>query len=277
MRSSSVKLTLGLVVLVSLMASPLAGGRSENQKRARQLLKGASKVLAARTAVKLAALLPRLLERFRTQREELLDRGGGSAYPKDGLATLLDSTESSLEKELRKSELAPMRAYVREVFATARDDLGLPSRTAFVTPPVPRVALASLRLAPQEPAASDARLDRENADPVIDKVIVFLEDVYRRAKQNDLTLALCLVSDPDGFIISLHVEGEKETYQGKTNGLLPDLTRGEYIYQVRKKRKIVIEGGAIGLWARRQPVLDCNLDEGLCLVREGWPASCRGR
>ncbi len=277
MRRSSFKLTLGLVILASLMASPLAGGRRQNEEMARQLFKGAAKVLAVRTAVKLAALLPRLLERFRTQREELLDRGGGSAYPKDGLATLLDSTESSLEKELRESELAPMRAYVQEVFSTARNDLGLSSRTALVTPPVHRVTLVSLRLAPQEPSASGARLDRENADPAIDKLIAFLEDMYRRAKQKDLTLDLCLVSDPDGFIISLHVKGEEKVFQEKTNGRLQDLVRGKYIYQVSKKKKMVMEGGAVDLWAKRQPVLDCDLDQGLCFVREGWPKSCRGR
>lgn len=277
MRRSPAKVIIGLVVLASLMGSPLAGGRSENQERARQLLKGASKALALNTARKLAALLPRLLESFRAQREELLARGGGSAYPQDGLATLLDTTESSLEKELRKSELAPMRAYVQEVFATARADLGLPSRTAIVSPAAPRVALASFRLAPKEPSASGARLDRSLVDKVTDGLMAFMEDLRRRAEGNDFTLDLCLVSVPDGVFISLHVKDEKEIYQGKTNGRLPSLFRGKYIYQVRKKRKIVIEGGAVDLWSTRQPVLECDLDEGLCFVREGWPASCRGR
>lgn len=279
MRRSPAKITIGLVLLASLMGSPLAEGRSKkDQERARALLKGASKALALNTARKLAALLPRLLERFRAQREELLARGGGSAYPQDGLATLLDSTESSLEKELRKSELAPMRAYVQEVFATARHDLGLSNRTAFVPPPASRVAFASFQLAPKEPAVSSARLDRSVAEPVLDWVFAFMEDLGRRAKGNDLTLDLCLVSVPDGAVISLHVKGEKEIYKEKTDAPLRNLFRGKYVYQARKgKVSIECEDCSADLWDKRQPVLNCNFDERLCLVREGWPKSCRGR
>ena len=266
-----VKVVVWLVLLVFLAVQvPNAG--AERRIGSRDVLNMATRALAA----KLAMALPKILERFRARRQELLARGGGDAYPTAGLAELLDSTEASLRKELKKKDFDPLRDYIAEVFDNARSGLGLPTKTALRLLPAPQATLASLHLS-LAGEASGSRLDRSVADRMIAVVDALLADLSARAKGNDLTVDLCVLSDPPKAKVALHTASGRKIDPTKTNGRFTDLVRGNYFYAVSKRGFPTFEE-RIRVYDKKRPVLDCDLknNEG-CDIEDGWPEACGGR
>ncbi|HVT61353.1 MAG TPA: hypothetical protein VHR45_23520 [Thermoanaerobaculia bacterium] len=240
---------------------------------------------AAKLAQSLVEALPGILERFQAQRRKLLAEGGGDAYPKDGIAALLDSTESELVRELKEEDLAPVRDYVGEVFQQARSDLGLSPRTARRRSSTPRVALASLRAVADEPPPSRPR---GLADPVLDGLEAFMKGLYERATKNDLIVDLCVVSEPEGARVTIYSKDGTKIDPVETTGPMESVFRGRYFYTVEKKDFTTIKCDAtseatsqctrINLWVKRQPKFTCDLKQATCVVPEGrWPDACLRR
>ena len=232
---------------------------------------------AGKLAKKLVGALPGILEQFESRRRKLADAG----YPRAGVATLLDSTEASLQKEFKKPDFAPLRDYIAEVFDKARSDLGLPTRIALRSTPAPQAILASLHLA-LIVAAPDS-LDRSQTDGTLGGVKAFIEDLYERATRKDLIVDLCVVSNPQKAKVALHTASGREIEPTKTNGRLTKLFRGNYFYTVEKRSSPKIDCRSskpcLKLYDKKQPVLSCDWDGGggECFVQDGWPEACRGR
>ena len=270
-----VKVVVWLVLLVFLAVQMPSAG-AERRPSAGDAFKIAAKLLA----MKLIVALPKILERFKARRQELLARGGGDAYPRAGVAELLDSTEASLQKELRNKDFAPLRDYVAEVFDNARSGLGLPTSTAFRPLPAPQATLASLRLT-LVGGVPDSLVDRILADLHLDAVGEFLADLTDRARRKDLTVDLCVVSVPPKAKVLMHTATGREIDPTNTNGRFVNLLRGTYFYTVTKRKfppicEHPIEC-RIRLYEKKQPVLSCELSEGQCIVQEGWSGACVGR
>jgi hypothetical protein len=240
---------------------------------------GARARLGLKLAAKLVKTLPRILEDFQARRQKLLASGGDAAYPRDGVAALLDSTEAAVKKELGKRELAPVRDYVEGVFGKARGDLGLSSTAAFAPTPVPQAVFASLRPVLEEPQGS--LLDRSLAESVLKEVGAFLEDLHDRATKKDMTVNLCLVSEPKGARVSMKAKGSREVYKRKTSGPLQNLFRGKYFYTVEGKGfriRCETPDCQIDLWNKTKPILECQQEEEEdCDLDEDWQKICRGR
>ena len=283
MRRLTARIAVGLALLGLFTGPRWSAGQRSISVTVHQDKENPRTRTAVKLAAKLADTLPGILERFGARRRALLVAGGGDAYPKDGLAALLDSTESALTKELKKDELAPVRDYIGEVFRQARSDLGLSALTAHRPSSISHVALASFRTVAEEPPAAGPKLERGRGDPVLDRIEAFLHEVSERATKKDFIVDLCVVSDPkEGARVAIHSKSDKETYEGKTTGRLESLYRGKYVYKVEKKgfRTIECQASAqcspIDLWRMRQPLLRCDLNDGTCEVREGgWPGTCR--
>jgi hypothetical protein len=235
--------------------------------------------LARQLAKKLPTLLPKLLQGFQARRRDLLEKGGGDAYPKDELAKLLDSTEASLKKQFKGDELAPVRDHVAVVFEKARADLGFAPRAACVTPPVQQILFASLQPFPQELAETREQVDRERADPWLDAVEALFGDLSR--KSSDLTVDLCVVSAPRGAKVVLRSRSSKRGEKQKTIARFQNLFRGSYCYEVTGKGFNIpcadSPENQINLWDKRQPVLECEKSDQECFLRDSWPQTCRGR
>jgi len=246
----------------------LRTGNNKGQARAKQ---------AGKLAKKLVGALPGILKQFEARRRKLADAG----YPRAGVATLLDSTEASLQKEFKKRDFAPLRDHIAEVFDKARSDLGLPTRTALRSTPAPQAILASLHLTLA--AAVPDSLDPSQTDSVLGWVKSFLEDLKERATRNDLIVDLCVLSNPPKAKVALHMASGREIEPTKTNGRLTKLFRGNYFYTVEKRSSPKIDCGSskpcLKLYDKKQPVLSCDWDGGggECLVQDGWPEACRGR
>ncbi len=276
MRRATATATVCLVIL-GFFSSQQGGagqvrikyGSREEEKRAR---------LALELATRLAVVLPKVLHDFQARRRELLAAGGGAAYPQDGLAALLDSTESRLRKELKKSELAPLRDHVAEIFQETRGGLGPAAKAARAPSPRPQAVLASLRPVLGVLAAAGERVDRGVADPVLDALLAFLQGIYERATRKDLTVDLCVVSDPPGAKVSLRVKDGEYGEAKRTVGRIEYLFLGRYFCTVEGKGfDIRAEDCPLDLSTKRQPVLDCRQSEQDCELRDGWPQVCRER
>jgi hypothetical protein len=256
-------------------------GSSRRQDRTRGALKGAHALRGLALAASLAAAVPKLLDDFRARRRELLANSGDTGYPEDGVAALLDSTEASLNRKLEGAELAPLRDHVAAVFQQARGDLGLPPAAARVPPSAPLVVLASLRLVPWDHASSESRLDRRFADPVLDALEVFLTALGERATRRELTVDLCVVSNPKGAKVLLRAKSSRNGERRKTIARFENLYRGRYCYEVTGKGFNIPCGAAledqINIFDKRQPFLECERSDQSCDLREGWPQTCRGR
>lgn len=274
-----VKAVAGLVLLGFIGQVPSAGqGRIvtfhyESGDKADARAKAALKL-----AGKLVGLLPGILEQFRARRRELVARSTGDAFPQAEVASLLDSTEASVLKELKKPDFAPLRDHVAEVFDTARRDLGLSSRTALHHQPRPQATLASLGLAFREDA-QDSRLDR-----VLGGIEAFLVDLQEKATRKDLAVDLCVVSVPAKAQVSIVSVTGRKIDPMKTNGRFEKLVRGKYLFTVEKRSFPRIdcgtrEGCSVNLYDKSQPALHLELKEGNLgtSIQEGWPEACRGR
>ncbi len=264
-----VKVVVWLVLLVFLaVQAPSAG--EERRVGTRDL----GRLAKAASAAQLIRALPKILERFKARRQELLARGGGDSYPQAGVAELLDSTEASLQKELKKKDFAPLRDYAAEVFDEARSGLGFPTKTALRSLPVPRATVASLHLN-LAPEATSSTMERGLVDLFVGPIERFLDDLVRRAQGDDLTVALCVVSEPPKATVSLRSPGGRKIDPTKTNGRFMSLVRGNYFYAVSKRGFRKIEE-RISIYDKKNPVLRCDLNDGeVCGVEDGWPKDCR--
>jgi hypothetical protein len=265
------KIVVWLVLLVFVVNQAPSSGqirsvtlsyksKDKGQVRAREALK---------LAKALVAVLPGILQQFRTRRGELADAG----FPRAGVTTLLDATEASLQKEFKKRDFAPLRDHIADVFNQARGGLGLPTRTALLSSPRPQATLASLHLALFE---EESALDHSLAERVLDGIEAFVADLSERATRNDLTVNLCVLSDPPKAKVSLHAKDGEEIDPTKTNDRFMNLFRGKYFYTVEKRSLSKLDG-PLDLYPKKQPVLECAWDGGGCAVREGWSEACRGR
>ncbi len=259
-----VRVVVWLVVLVFVAdQAPRAGVKvhqePESEARARQ---------AIELAAKLVVTLPGILEQFKARRRELAE----AAYPQEGVAALLDSTETSLQKEFQTPDFYPLRDHIAEVFAEARSRLELPTRAALLPSPTPQAIFASLHFT-----------DRSLFERVFDGIRAFLEDLEERATKNDLVVDLCVTSVPPKAKVSLSTAGDRQIEIMQTNGRIQKLIRGNYFYTVESRRlaEIVCRSGPcrIDLYDKRQPLLSCEWNDGSgdCFVKDGWSEACRGR
>ena len=280
MRKAMARITVCLVVLGIFSAPQHGVGQfrvtyhrsSKADKRAR---------LALKVAPRLVASLPKLLQDFQARRRELLNRGGGGAYPRDELARLLDSAEASLQKQLKGDELAPLRDHVAAVFQETRDDLGLSAKAARVTPPPAQIVLASMRPVPVELSSADGQVDSKTADPELDGLWGFWQGLVNRATRKDLTVNLCVVSDPQKAKILLRARSGKSVEQQKTIARFENLFRGRYCYEVNGNGFEIpcrtAPNDEINIYDMRQPFLKCEKSDQDqdCFLREGWPQTCK--
>ncbi|HYU34925.1 MAG TPA: hypothetical protein VEW48_22470 [Thermoanaerobaculia bacterium] len=223
---------------------------------------------AAVLAAKLGVVLPTVLEQLRARRRELAEAG----YPRDGVAALLDTTETSLQKELQAPGSSPLREHTAEIFDEVRRHLELPTRTALHSSPVPQAIVASLRFVRLEEVQES--LDRHRTDTELNLIEAFIADLWDRATRNDLIVDLCVLSDPPKAKVTLQAKDGEGIDPTKTNGRLVNLFRGKYFYTV-EKRSLSKLAGPIDLYSKKQPVLDCAWDGGGCAVRDGWAEACR--
>lgn len=275
-----VKAVVGLVLsgFVASSAASLGQGRvitleykSKNKAEARARA-------AFKLAGKLVALLPGVLERFRAERRKLVALSTDAAFPRAEVASLLDSTEASVQKELKKPELEPLRDHIAEVFDTSRRHLGLSPRTAILHQPRPQVSLASLGLVLLE-ETQDSRLDR-----VLGAIEAFLVDLHEKATRKDLVVDLCVLSEPAKAQVSMSSVAGRKIEPMRTNGWLKNLVRGPYFFTVEGKSFPKIdcgqrEGCSVNLYSKKQPAIDLELkdgDQGLG-IHDGWPEACGGR
>jgi hypothetical protein len=274
-----VKAVVGLVVLG--FVANLAPSSGQNRTLTIHYGSGDKAEARAKAALKLAGklvgLLPGILEQFRARRRELVARSTADAFPQAEVTSLLDSTEASLRKELKKQELEPLRNYVAEVFDTARRDLGLSPRTALHHQPRPQATLASLSLAFRE-EAQDSRLER-----VLDGIGAFLANLHEKSTRKDLAVNLCVLSKPTDAKILMHSAAGRKIEPLNTNGRLESLVRGNYHFTLEKRRHPTIdcgkpEGCPIDLYDRKQPLLSSKFnDRDDYQVQEGWTKECGGR
>lgn len=279
MRKAMARATVCLVVL-GIFSAPLCGvGRTI------RIAHGSSKAdergrLALKVAGRLVTTLPKLYQDFQAQRN-LLHRGADGTYLEDELARLLDFSEASLQKQLKGDELAPLRDHVAAVFQETRDDLGLSPKSARVSPLPVRIVLASMRPVPVELAAVEERLDRKVVDPELNVIAVLIRDLGDRMARKDLTVDLCVVSDPTGAKVLLRARSGKSIEKQKTIARFENLFRGRYCYEVQGKGFKIPCGAApedqINIYDKRQPVLECERSDQDCFLHEGWPQTCRGR
>jgi hypothetical protein len=277
MHTSKAKVAAGLLTIGLLLeigcGIPVGGGGKIDLKDAKAVTRLATGLLAVG--------LPAILERFRARRLELLEAGGGAGYPADGTADLLDTTERQVLAEFKGEDLVPIQDYVEDRFDDARRQLGLAATTAFDPPASSGMALASWRPA-AGPPRSGRLLDRQQADPPLDGIDAFVSDLGSRKDSNEMAVRLCIVSQPEGAMVAIRSRAQKKPVRQRTNGMMSNVYRGVYLYKVSKRGSSTIDCekdasncAMLDVWSAKQPVLDCDLEEGSCRVDEGWSGDCR--
>ena len=186
-----------------------------------------TEVRAAQIAGEIAPGLVAIRKRFvKESRRLLAQQPAPSALE---VSRLLDDTTCALLTTLSFPELTALRDYVKDLFAKAREGLGLGPTTATcaltgdsqfkslepqtAAPPAPparapralRAVLSSRwRASDVRAAAQRTDVDRRAAKGWFDKLADILATMSRQAADDDIRVSLCIRSEPQGAEFSLH-------------------------------------------------------------------------
>jgi hypothetical protein len=259
---------------------------------------------ARREASVLARVLSSDLQRieasFLESRMHLPAPTSGEAIPAAPILDLLGGTEASLLEVLNYPELIALRDSVQDRFHSARAQLAgtdrAPRRAAFRASaesrvlPAARAVLTGSRhtVSPlQEPSPRGGQtVPRARASLALDGIAKWLSALRRLAETNDLAVDLCIHSSPvDKAAFSLHPKSYSlDPSHLTTDGKLPNVYRGLYVYKVERDGHRGIDCGwtlagpgrdcGLDLVDDSQPLLVCDLDDGSCQRRAGSPGTC---
>src|ERR1700724_2340022 len=224
----------------------------------------------------------------------------GEARPAAPVFELLGSAEGSLLNVLNYPELTALRDSVKDHFLIARTQLGdrnlAPQQTDSrrptwsIAPPATSAVFAGWRHAvspAQVPSVSGpSTVPRQKASLAFDGIINLLSRLRKLAESNDLVVDLCIRSSPvEHAAFSLHPKSySADPSRLVTNGKLPNVYRGLYVYKVERDGRLVIDCGwtpsghgrdcALDLVDDSQALLLCNLDLGSCQRRAASNSNC---
>jgi hypothetical protein len=222
--------------------------------------------------------LRRILDEYRARAAELAK--ADPPYPRAGVADLLADTERQLLSALDGPELVALRDFVVDLFARAREALDREPAAGSAAYRESSLALASSTARMGAARLARGRAGTEVSRRWIEQIGKAIERIFVLAEAKDLSIDLCIKSTPPGARFSMHHKSGPDGPPAlPTDGRLLHLSRGLYVYTVRKTGFKEIDN-ELDLVMDSRPVLACQLiastagDEALCRRQAGTIEEC---
>ena len=199
----------------------------------------AERHVVARSSVEmvLRSEMPAIREEFTAARRRLSifsDRAGHRSYQRSDVLLLIDETNTRTLRTLSRVEVTALKDEIKEEFAAyygaiERMEPAGEARTDDVDDQAPRPRHAAFFAGEtQKPLLPTSKVDK-----ILDLIGDLLSDLVKAG--DAAAVELCVVSEPPGAEFSMHpLSSHTESYALETDGTLPEVAVGKYVYKVKK-------------------------------------------